>query len=56
MRHQFIICDPTLARLILEGDSSKHIHAGEKTAPMKKVDKVTMNIPSILTKRTHGEG
>jgi hypothetical protein len=56
MAHHFIICDATLGRLILEGDVSKQILAGEKLERMKLFDKVTMNKPNILSKKTHGEG
>jgi hypothetical protein len=56
MHHAFIICDPSLARLILEGDTSQQIPAAEKDDRAKTIDKTTANTPSILTKRTHGEG
>jgi hypothetical protein len=55
MAHHFIICDATLGRLILEGDTSKKIEPGEKLERMKIFDKLTMNKPNILSKKTHGE-
>ena len=51
-----IVCDSALARLILEGDSSKHTPPGEKHHHIKYFNSVTMNTPSILSKQTHGEG
>lgn len=54
--HHFICCDPTLARLIFDGDSIRGIPAGEKRNEVKLINKLTMNTPSILTKLTHGEG
>jgi hypothetical protein len=55
-QHHFIICDAALARLILEGDTSRKIEAGDKLERMKVFDKISMNQPSILSKKTHGEG
>jgi hypothetical protein len=51
----FVVCDATLGRLILEGNNSKQIEGGEKRPVIKLFDKMTMNKPSILTKKTHGE-
>jgi hypothetical protein len=48
MAHHFIVCDATLGRLILEGDTSKKIEPGEKLERMKLFDKLTMNKPNIL--------
>jgi hypothetical protein len=56
MAHHFIICDATLGRLILEGSHSREITAGEKRDETKLFDKVTINKPNILTKKTYGEG
>lgn len=55
-QHHFVICDATLARLILEGDTTKKIEPGEKLERMKVFDKISMNKSSILSKKTHGEG
>jgi hypothetical protein len=56
MAHHFVICDATLGRLILEGNHSEQITPGEKRDETKLINKVTMNKPNILTKKTHGEG
>jgi hypothetical protein len=56
MAHHFIICDATLGRLILEGDVSRQISPGEKLDRMALFDRLTMNKPNILSKKTHGEG
>jgi hypothetical protein len=56
MVHHFMICDSSLARVVLEGDRSRHIPPGIKRSTIKCFDKLTMNTPNILTKQTHGEG
>lgn len=40
----------------MEGDKSQHIPASEKRRVVKSFDRVTDNVPNVLTKMTHGEG
>ena len=54
--HHFVVCDSALSRIILEGTSTTAMPPGEKRSKIKLVDNVTMNTPSIVSKRTHGEG
>ena len=54
--HHFVVCDSALARIILEGNPKTAMPPGEKRSKIKIVDKVTLNMPSIVSKRTHGEG
>ena len=54
--HHFVVCDSALARIILEGNPKTAMPPGEKRSKIKIVDNVTMNTPSIVSKRTHGEG
>ena len=54
--HHFVICDSALSRIILEGNAKTGLPPGEKRSKIKIVDRVTRNTPSIVTKRTHGEG
>jgi hypothetical protein len=56
MVHHFMICDSSLARVVLEGNKSRRIPPGIKHSMIKCLDKLTMNTPSIITKQTHGEG
>lgn len=48
------VCDATLARLILEGDDE---HGEEdKSFRYRNITKITLGVPTMVTKRTHGEG
>ena len=54
--HHFVVCDSALARIILEGNAKTSMPPAEKRSKIKIVDNVTMNTPSIVSKKTHGEG
>mmetsp|Transcript_18204 Transcript_18204/g.18263 ORF Transcript_18204/g.18263 Transcript_18204/m.18263 type:complete len:511 (+) Transcript_18204:77-1609(+) len=51
----YIVCDPALARLVFEGDSSLSIKASDKPPHvMDRFSAVTDNIPFLFSKQTDG--
>lgn len=52
-RDVYIVCDPKIAHLILEG--SNDMPEGEKANSIKVIDRLTNGTRSILTRKTHGE-
>lgn len=51
----YIICDPELMRVILEGDPARNIPPGEKIRT-SNLNRLTLGAPSIISKRTKNEG
>ena len=54
--HFFIVTDACLARKILEGDKSKGYLPGDRSDRLKRLNKLFFGCPSVLTKKTFGEG
>ena len=52
----FLVAESSIARKILEGDASSGIPESDKSFRYKLLLKLTCGIPTILTKKTHGEG
>ena len=54
--HHFVVCDSALSRIILEGNARAALPPAEKRSKIKIVDRVTLDTPSIVSKKSHGEG
>ena len=51
----FIVHDPTVAKIIMEGDSKHGIPESEKSLRYKTLTKLTCGVQTMLTKRTNDE-
>ena len=49
-----IVCDASLARIVLEGDNTQE--ELEKSFAYRGMRGVTLGVPTMVTKQTHGEG
>ena len=49
-----IVCDASLARIVLEGDNTRN--ELEKSFAYRGMKGVTLGVPTMVTKQTHGEG
>jgi cytochrome P450 len=54
-RPTFLVAEASVARKILEGDSSSGIPESDKSFRYKLLEKLTCGVGTILTKKTHGE-
>ena len=49
----FIVADPSAAKILIEGDSKLGIPESEKSNRYNTLAKLTKGVPSMLTRRTH---
>ena len=51
----FIVQDPAIARIVMEGDAAHGIPESEKSSRYKQISRIFNGVDSMLTKLTHGQ-